>query len=875
MERNFCDQVDNDLVCCDNIITIQPEKNSIAASVPNPSSIHNPRNGTTSLFDSSGSDGLVVGQPISNLKSKSFTNSDSALPLSYSIKAHVLRDPSLPPSNTSKYSTGSDTNTAPPEVPIRTSSSPQKHSSLPSFVGREWVFDKVFRWLQLSPDGTPASTEAMYCSFIIMGGPGTGKTVLLDEIIKKNAVELSSRLLAHHTCSNQFAASINLPRFILSLRDQLVARQDTIGAFYRERLAAGAGRLNRLFTSARLCAFPDEVLSEGIFKILGDLDPNQIGSDQKLFFAIDAADECLRLNPNSEVRAPPSISTIGCSHKRLSQASSVSDHASEFQNLGLHQSSGRIRQGWVSRNLLELLAINALFLPPWIGLLLTCRRDSQTILRRLFRCATTVVLDDIRCPLVFKDVNDYICMRLKNDNLLQNTFDLCGPEVLHILQHKCNASFLYLHIILTAISECWLTPEYIKTIPGTINGLFLWLCQRLLNPLPNDPSSLIMTTIKPVLNLVLTSPRPLTLAEIDVILQSNKVSSKVLENWRQVLVLPFFLVHQYPAFLRQQQPHQWVDLLDYADLQHERVLSLAHTSLRDWFLDVKYSTPVYLASSRDGHTMLALAALNQIRKSPCLPHSFTWDILYNFTRSSLYNSTEALQKLTATLKDVKLDFTVDILANLDCWTFLHDPILVHCSFSGSSISQLIEDALNYEHRSFEPQSSVILSCNGTRTRDRKPKQVILQTGADKETSIGQLCTAAFQGKLEVVKSILSQNSVDVEARDAAGSTPLVLASRQGYLEIVKCLLEANAKLDQIDQDGWSALRSAAWGGHTGKWRFNKSHLGKNQNKGLHGPMELMVSAESLTIFANVQFSFNDQFQGCQTSHVLSHQIWLK
>ncbi|CDS43254.1 ankyrin repeat domain containing protein 50 [Echinococcus multilocularis] len=814
MDHDFCAQVDNNLIFCDNVRPIQPEKDHLDASIPNPLSINASRNGAASPpFDSSESDALIVGRPIGNPMSKSLTNSDSALPLSYSSKAHVLRAPSLPPSITSKCSTGSDTNTAPPEVPIRTSSSPQKHNSLPCFIGRNWVFDKVFRWLQLSSDGTPTSTDAMYCSFILMGGPGTGKTAILNEIIKNNPFGLSTRLLAYHACSNQFVASINLPRFILSLRDQLTSRQDAIGAFYRERLAAGGGRLNHLFTTARLCAFPDEVLSEGIFKILGDLDPRQIGSDQKLFFAIDAADECLRLNPNSEVRAPPSISSIGCFHKRLSQASSISDHVNEFQNLNLHQSTGRIRQGWVSRNLLELLAINALFLPPWIGLFITCRRDSQTILRRLFRCASTVFLDDIRCPLVYKDMNDYICMRLKNDSLLQNAFDLCGQDILHILQYKCNASLLYLHIVLTAVSECWLTPEYIKTIPGTINGLFLWLCQRLLNPFPNDPFSSIMTTIKPVLSLVLTSSRPLTLDEIDVILQSNKVSSKIIENWRQVLVLPFFLVHQYPKLL-QQQPQQWVDLLDYAELQHERVLSLAHTSLRDWFLDVKCSTPVYLSSSRDGHTMLALAALNQICQFSCLPRYFTWDILYNFTRSSLYNSTEALQMLTETLKDVNIDFTVNILANLDCWMILNDPILVHCSFAGSSISQLIEEALNYEHRLFEPQASIVFSCNGTQTRERKPQQVILQTRADKETSIGQLCTAAFQGKLEVVKCILRQNSVDVEARDAAGSTPLVLASRQGHLQIVKCLLEANAKLDQIDQDGWSALRSAAWGGHT-------------------------------------------------------------
>lgn len=816
MNPNYRDYVDNDLMCCENALSTHLGNCCLDVSISKSPFFQESHNGTTSpLLDSSGSDGLVVGHPVNSLINKSLTNSDSALPFSYSSTPHVIRAPSLPPSNTSKYSTGSDTNTAPPEVPVRTTSSPQKHGPPSNLIARDWILEKVSRWLQLSSDNTPTSAEAMSCSFIIMGGSGTGKTTLFNEIVKNKHLGFIDRLLAYHECSTQFAASMNLPRFVLSLRDQLISREDSIGVFYRERLSASGGRLKRLFTSARLCAFPDEVLSEGIFKVLCDLDLRTTGSEQKLFFAIDAADECLRLNPNSEIRAPPSISNIGCSHKRLSQASSTSDHTNDIQNLSFHQSNGRIRQGWVSRNLLELLAINALFLPPWIGLLITCRRESQTILRRLFRCASTIFLDDMRCLSVAKDMDDYVRMRLKADSILQSIFASCGQDILQMLLYKSNGSLLYLRIVLTAVSECWLTPEHIKNIPGTIHGLFLWLCQRLINPLPNDSSTTIMAIIKPVLNLILASPRPLTLAEIDVILQVNNVSKKVLENWRQVLILPFFLVNELPDFLRQKQPKQWVDLLDYTDLQNERVLSLAHTSLRDWFLDVKFSTPVYLASTRDGHTMLAQAALNQIRKSHCLSHSFTWDILYNFTRSNLYNSAEALHRLTTALKDVQLDFSTDTLANLDCWTFLHDPILVHCSFAGSSISQLIEDALNYEHRSFEPQA-VSNSCNGHRTRERKVRQVVLQTGADKETSIGQLCTAAFQGKLDVVRSILQDGSVDVEARDAAGSTPLVLASRQGHLEIVKCLLEANARLDQVDQDGWSALRSAAWGGHAGK-----------------------------------------------------------
>ncbi|VDD74642.1 unnamed protein product [Mesocestoides corti] len=820
---NHCREQTDAVLLDSEIFKTPPMKEFTEEPVVRPSveglPVYSTRNGNASpLLDSSGSDG-VVGQkcgddkrgqlqsPGVGLVSRSFTHSDSAIPLSYGSSCHALRGPSLP------LSTDSDAKTSPPAIPIRTTSSPQKHKPPPIFVGREWVLEKAARWLQLPQNGTPPP-EATSCTFIVVGGPGSGKTCLFKQITRNDSLELTSRVLAYHACSNQFAASLNLPRFILSLRDQLASRTDAIGDYYRGRLAGGGGRIGRLFTSARLCAFPDEVLSEGVFKVLADIDPSHIGVKQKFFIAVDSADECLRLNPNSEVRAPPAVSTIGCTHKRLSQASSASDNTAELQNLSLHQSTGRIRQGWVSRNFLELLAINALFLPPWIGLFITCRRESQTILRRLFRCAMTVILDDTRCPSVAKDINDYVYARLRSEVSLQNCLALCpsgGQEMLQMLQYKSNASFLYLKIVLTAISECWLTPEYIRTIPGTLSGLFLWLCQRLLTPLPNDATTSLMLAVKPVLNLILTSPRPLTLPEIDVILHANNVSTEVLENWRHALSLPHFLTYDYPLYLHD-QPQEWVRLLDYAELQQEKVLAFEHTSLRDWFLDVKYSTPVYVASSRDGHTMLAIAALNQITKSPCLSHSFTWDILYNFTRSNLYNSAEALHRLTSALRDVKLDFSVDTLGNLDCWSFLHDPILVHCSFAGSSISQLIEDALNYEHRSLDPQTTAA-ACNGTRPKERKPKPVILQTGSDKETSIGQLCTAAFQGKLEVVKTILKDNSVDVDARDAAGSTPLVLASRQGHLEIVKCLLAANARLDQIDQDGWSALRSAAWGGH--------------------------------------------------------------
>ncbi|KAL7060140.1 hypothetical protein AAHC03_09272 [Spirometra sp. Aus1] len=817
--------------------------------------------------------------------SRSFTNSDSALPLSYVGACKVPRAPSLPLSSTSRCSMSSDAKTTPPAVPPRTTSSPQKRASKEAplrliglrgqlFIGREWVFEKICQWITLSKSPTSASeptkqrndetrnTIESACSMILMGGPGTGKTAIYERIIEAkkvldcesekltpehsgvlfpNCQLLAENLLAHHACSSQFVASLNLPRLILSFRDQIMERDDTVGDFYRRKLSENGGRLNRLFTSARLCTFPDEVLFEGVLKPLADLDPT-ILHGKKLFILVDAVDECLRLNQTSEVRVPPGLMGVRCLHKRSSQISSGSERTDpQLEQLSADlQNCSTLEQGWVSLNVLELLAVSHLFLPPWIGILATCRREHHSLIRRLFPCSASIVIDDLHCPFVTRDLGGYVFERLKSELVLQATFTAneLGQEALQMLQVKSNASLLYLQIVLNAVAQCWLTPDFIKCIPGTLSGLFLWLCQRLLSPLVDGYTPMLMA-VKPILSLILASPRPLTLLEVDNILQVNSLNTSGRDVWKHILSLPYFIKHDFPEYLSL-QPKQWLRLLDCAELERERVVTFAHSSFRDWLLDVKYSTPVYSCSPREGHTLLALAALHQIRQIPSLSSSFTWDILFNFTRSTLCNSTTALLQITNALKDVELDFAADTLGNLDCWMFIHDPILVHCSFAGSSISQLLEDALNYEHRQHRtatpstdtksvlrkaaatpaggrsgggmaPQHKVIAS--GKQKNTVAAVAPVLMTSSDKISLIGQLCTAAFQGKLEVVRAILKNEQVDIEMRDAAGSTPLVLASRQGHTAIVRELLLANARLDQVDQDGWSALRSAAWGGH--------------------------------------------------------------
>lgn len=118
------------------------------------------------------------------LTSKSFTNSDSALPLSHGNNSRVSRVPSLPQSNASDCSTSqSDAKIMkePPSVPERTSSSPQKKKTEHQFFGRNWVFDRIHGWLQMSSFETNTT-----CSLILMGGPGTEYVHFIHHAVSAN-----------------------------------------------------------------------------------------------------------------------------------------------------------------------------------------------------------------------------------------------------------------------------------------------------------------------------------------------------------------------------------------------------------------------------------------------------------------------------------------------------------------------------------------------------------------------------------------------------------------------------------------------------------------------------------------------------------------
>lgn len=71
--------------------------------------------------------------------------------------------------------------------------------------------------------------------------------------------------------------------------------------------------------------------------------------------------------------------------------------------------------------------------------------------------------------------------RLESEESLRQHMSRDTAEMLNQLHIKSNGCFLYLERVLDGISDGCVVLREIKDIPGTLNGLYLWFCQRLLS----------------------------------------------------------------------------------------------------------------------------------------------------------------------------------------------------------------------------------------------------------------------------------------------------------------------------------------------------------------------------------------------------------
>jgi ankyrin repeat protein len=100
---------------------------------------------------------------------------------------------------------------------------------------------------------------------------------------------------------------------------------------------------------------------------------------------------------------------------------------------------------------------------------------------------------------------------------------------------------------------------------------------------------------------------------------------------------------------------------------------------------------------------------------------------------------------------------------------------------------------------------------------RQSASLLIKAGAELESTTAQgrtpLHVAAVEGRVRIVKYLLEKSTAGIDHRDDDGATALHSAAFRGHLDCVTALAGAGAKLDQVDNTSLTPLHAAAFRGH--------------------------------------------------------------
>ncbi|XP_053872050.1 ankyrin repeat domain-containing protein 50-like isoform X1 [Malaclemys terrapin pileata] len=578
------------------------------------------------------------------------------------------------------------------------------------FYCREWALQRLVRGLARAGPG----------GLLLTGGPGCGKTALCTELLWPTSEQgrqagLGARALGWHFCQAHDAATLSPHHFLRGLVRQM--EQCPLLPGYGPRLRQPGARAS---LEPAQCGHPDEAFKRAVLLPLLDLPP----PPQRLLLLVDAVDAGGALG------------------------------ASEWQ------------PGGPSTTIAQLLATHHHLLPPWL-LLVCSSRPHGKALARMFAGFRRICLDDLRRAPVVRDVQRYILCRLEQEEGLRRRLTHETAEMLKQLHIKSNGCVLYLERVLDGVAEGSVALREIRHIPGTLNGLYLWLCQRLF-------TGKLFARVRPLLNVLVAAPRPLCPHQLHSALWARQAGpGPSWEEFQRQLDSLAMLLLDGPGSTR----------------------ILFHASFAEWLLDVKYCTQRYLCSAAEGHGLLALSAAC---RGPQLSPREVHDLARHLLRADL-----RLPPCQLALWMVWQDVPVAHCLLADLTTLpLETDVLQLLVLAGARLGEREVGAGALLHQALEREDSVrMLLENGASANQRDANGRTL------------LASAAHSGNPEVASLLLGWGA-EVEAPDRHGQTPLTLAALQGHAKVLHCLLAHSANVNHADRRGWTALRSAAWGGHT-------------------------------------------------------------
>nr|XP_061826937.1 ankyrin repeat domain-containing protein 50 [Nerophis lumbriciformis]XP_061826939.1 ankyrin repeat domain-containing protein 50 [Nerophis lumbriciformis] len=600
------------------------------------------------------------------------------------------------------------------------------------FYCREWALDKLRRCLDArSVPGQPPG-------LLVMGGPGAGKTALCTEAVwpaskAGRAAGLAPRCLAWHFCQRESQGSTVVWRFVLSLVDQLRA-SSLLPPEYSSRLdePLAASSLDPLSCQRA----PDDTFQRAVLDPLLALPPPA----QTLMVLVDSLD-------------------VG------------------------YQGG---RAGGKSRSIAELLAAHQHLLPSWLLLVCSVRRHNKTMCK-MFPSFRKLCLDDLRRPDPVHDVQQYILCRLDSEAALRRQLTPDTADMLNLLHIKSGGCFLFLERVLDGVAAALVGLREIRDIPGTLNGLYLWLCQRLF------PRGLF-SYVKSLLNVILAAPTPLTPQQLFTALwtHDNLLSVQEFQNKLQTLS-PLLIDGPGGSKL------------------------LFHGSFAEWLTDIKYCTQKYLCSRAEGHSMLAMVLTLQ---GPLLNMEETIQLGTHLVCSGHHQddpSLLALWMIWAGVPALSSNSSTALATSLTQAPFPTQQKVFQLLKKSGLVS-----AASLPNADSSPGGNC--ACEETHNMQRK---LVKERGlsVNKLNSVDRqtlLATGALEGSANVVQLLLTRGA-DPLISDNQGQTALTLASRQGHISVLHVLLDwarvqdagtVVKMMEHADNDGWTALRSAAWGGHS-------------------------------------------------------------
>lgn len=602
-------------------------------------------------------------------------------------------------------------------------------SSRKGFIGRQWLYQEMNQIMN-KQDGR---------GILLIGNPGSGKTALVSHLLcSRTSIPLiHERILGYHFCMHSDKGTQNAAKFVRNLANMIALRIDE----YLEAISSDSF-VNKVLQN-KCGGEPEWCLQEAIITPL-----KKLHHQPKIpwYVIIDALDEC------------------------------AADKA----------------------EILNMLKSKVRRFPVWLKMIITTRNMSTItksfeVLQRLeLQQDDERNIDDIDryatdriYPLqgsIISKIKSYFS--IKDNNAL-------SQRIVSSLVEKSQGNFLYVRVVLDALSATTESTRWTESIPKTLENVFQLYFERKYTRRNSFQS------LREIFEILVASYRPLSAHQIHSVLQlDNPTLDYEYDIMPKLEEVSLFLWHR----------------------SRNGLVRIYHTSLAEWLTGETNKGKRFYVKKENGHKRLAKYYLQNAKK---VKKQLTPEEAFFLTRHVVEGGSNEQQ--------VQEFLSIDshFLNSTDEYnsTALHQSArFAHPDVTGLLVEHFVDvDCLNNEHRTpaFISASAgclknlILLASKGAKLNhtvkctDFKPSKgskSLVRKCWRMTCAYSLLHIAAQEGHVDIVRFLIKRQA-NVLKITGCNNTATQLAAKNGHLEAVKVLKKAGGVLDRV------LLHYASVGGH--------------------------------------------------------------